>query len=303
MFGGGLLDFSNSNNKAVAEIMCQTAQTLTLDTGSTAALTSVLGNNAVQAINACTQTKGVQVDGAFPNEDTLTLAMAYLPSVGDPPNAYREFTSAPTTVGAVTCTGPLASVVNHSQLTTNSVGMTCVRSATTAATKGGPYGQYTVYDGGVIVIYTTAGLYSFTFPKKVVGPACSPQPTGLSISTLSNLCVGCLGNNYGPVVTDTLQASQNGGLRAAEYVANVPSCGDYVLRAQYASLEARPVSVLVNGVGVSTFSLANTTGGFAFANQQWFNELLMPLPAGMVIIRLERTSPFPHVQNVMLMPR
>ena len=87
-----------------------------------------------------------------------------------------------------------------------------------------------------------------------------------------------------------------------EYEVTVPAAGAYQLDLRYASGDARPVLVLVNGTLLASNAAGRVTGGFFPDRQQWHAEGVFRLQAGKNVVRLERASYFPHIDKLALTP-
>ena len=89
-----------------------------------------------------------------------------------------------------------------------------------------------------------------------------------------------------------------------EYDLKVPRAGSYQLELRYAAAESRSVQVLIDGKLRKADVAAQATGSWNPDSQQWCPEGVFELPAGKVVLRIERASgPFPHVDRVALVPR
>jgi hypothetical protein len=87
-----------------------------------------------------------------------------------------------------------------------------------------------------------------------------------------------------------------------EYEVTVPSAGPYQLDLRYAAGDTRPVQVLLNGTLLASNAAGRVTGGFFPEQQQWHAEGVFRLQAGKNVVRLERSSFFPHVDKLLLTP-
>src|SRR6185312_8128060 len=222
------LDFTNSDTREKAELLCNNTYNLAKLLSSNELRAQALSANAVKIVQACVDAAGVRFNGTFPSEDRLTLDVFYVPKLGVAGSAV--FTGPAEVKGSVTCNGPLKSVKKGTPLKNEAVGVACTRDASSSVeNKEGPYGPYRIEKGGSLTVFTSAGLYDMEFPPKVVGPACAAQTLELAPKTLTGLCVGCLGSDYGSVITDTVAASNSGNamLRVAEYEVDLTACGDY----------------------------------------------------------------------------
>ena len=87
-----------------------------------------------------------------------------------------------------------------------------------------------------------------------------------------------------------------------EYDLNIAQAGPYRLDLRYASGDARPIRIYVNGELLASKAAGNVTGGFYPDAQRWFAEGVFELKAGMNTITLERDSYFPHIDKLLLAP-
>ncbi len=83
----------------------------------------------------------------------------------------------------------------------------------------------------------------------------------------------------------------------AEFVVNPPRAGLYQLELRYASDNARPLVLSVNGEVVRDDAAAQDTGEWGPAGQRAFVEARLELPADRTVIRLEGPT-FPHLDKV-----
>lgn len=89
---------------------------------------------------------------------------------------------------------------------------------------------------------------------------------------------------------------------AAEWVFMAPVAGRYRLDVEFAAMEARPVTILINGMVVRSDALNETTGGWLEANQSFRTQGYFDLRAGENRIRLERSNVFPHIRALRFVP-
>lgn len=82
-----------------------------------------------------------------------------------------------------------------------------------------------------------------------------------------------------------------------EYEVTARIAGTYQLDIRYASGDARPIRIFINGEQVSGSAAGEVTGGFFPASQRWFAEGLYALKSGSNRIRFERDSYFPHIDK------
>ncbi len=88
----------------------------------------------------------------------------------------------------------------------------------------------------------------------------------------------------------------------AEYDIELPAAGEYHLEFRYAAEDSRPLTVLINGERVTRRAAAKTTGGWQPADQEWIAVGSFTLRAGKNVLRLERSSAWPHVDKILLLP-
>jgi len=79
----------------------------------------------------------------------------------------------------------------------------------------------------------------------------------------------------------------------AEYDIETPG-GWFQLLVRYAALDARPVTLNIDGDACSEICAA-TTGAWRSDTAQWFPEALVHLNAGQHVVRLQRNAPIPHI--------
>lgn len=112
-----------------------------------------------------------------------------------------------------------------------------------------------------------------------------------------NTCVGCLKDpSYGP---DVLTA--NSGLahtNATKFKFDLPSSGIYKMTVEYAAMEERPVSLIINGALQDDQILKDTTGkGWTSNAALKIDQGNFRFKAGDNIIEIQRASSFPHIRN------
>lgn len=89
-----------------------------------------------------------------------------------------------------------------------------------------------------------------------------------------------------------------------EYDLEIPRAGWYQVELRYAAAETRSVQLLIDSQLRKSEAAAGTTGSWNPDTQRWSPEGVFELPAGKVVLRLERTSgPFPHFDRLALVPR
>ncbi len=90
----------------------------------------------------------------------------------------------------------------------------------------------------------------------------------------------------------------------AEYDFELTQAGSYQLEFRYAAAEPRSVMILVDGQLRKANAAAQATGSWNPDSQRWIPEGVFMLPAGRVVLRLERSAgPFPHFDCLALVPR
>ncbi len=72
----------------------------------------------------------------------------------------------------------------------------------------------------------------------------------------------------------------------------------HAIRIRYASGEARPVRVRLNGKVIMEAACPIPTGGFAMKNQKWHDLGMFEFQAGENVLRLESDGPFPNVDKI-----
>ncbi len=85
----------------------------------------------------------------------------------------------------------------------------------------------------------------------------------------------------------------------ADYTVALPAAGRYQVDVRCASIDARPLQLLLNGHAAAVVC-ASPTGGFMQAQQRWFSGGAFPLPAGLNQITLAGDTPFPAVSMLRL---
>ncbi len=85
----------------------------------------------------------------------------------------------------------------------------------------------------------------------------------------------------------------------ADYTVALPTAGRYQVDVRCASIDARPLQLLLNGHPAAVVC-ASPTGGFMQAQQRWFSGGAFPLPAGLNQITLAGDTPFPAVSMLRL---
>jgi hypothetical protein len=89
-----------------------------------------------------------------------------------------------------------------------------------------------------------------------------------------------------------------------EYDVEIPRAGMYQIELRYAAAEPRSVLLLIDGQLRKATASATATGSWHPDSQRWVPEGVFALPAGRVVLRLERSAgPFPHFDCLALAPR
>lgn len=86
----------------------------------------------------------------------------------------------------------------------------------------------------------------------------------------------------------------------AEYDFKMDAAGEYQVDIRYASVDSRPIRVVVDGVVLSNRAADVTTGGFDPAHQQWQPIGLVHLEAGKHVMRVESLATLPHIDQFSL---
>lgn len=87
-----------------------------------------------------------------------------------------------------------------------------------------------------------------------------------------------------------------------EYQIPLQEAGRYQLRIRCASLDSRPVTVLINGSLATRTGCPEPTGGFDPAHQQWQVAGAYDFNGGVNTIRMESSGPFPAINRLGLVP-
>lgn len=88
----------------------------------------------------------------------------------------------------------------------------------------------------------------------------------------------------------------------AEFEVTLPAAGKYEIRSRFASANARPVRLSVNGKVLLQDYAKDATGGYFAADQKWLSAGEFSLPAGKITIRLDSDGPFPHIDKIAFIP-
>ena len=85
----------------------------------------------------------------------------------------------------------------------------------------------------------------------------------------------------------------------ADYTVALPAAGRYAVDVRCASVEPRPLQLLLNG-RVAAVVCGLATGGFMQQQQRWFAGGVFPLPGGLNQLSLASDGPFPAVSMIRL---
>lgn len=87
-----------------------------------------------------------------------------------------------------------------------------------------------------------------------------------------------------------------------EYQFNVQAGGRYLLEAEYAAANSRPVELVINGQTVRNAALNEVTGCWTPNCQRWLSQGEVTLRTGENIMRVQSTSVFPHIRAFRFQP-
>jgi len=108
--------------------------------------------------------------------------------------------------------------------------------------------------------------------------------------------------NYGPGIGVILNRGELPNF--VEYDLQIAKAGAYQLELRYAAQDPRPIEVLIDGKLRKANAAEGATGSWFADAQRWSPEGVFDLPAGKVVLRLQRTSgPIPHFDRLALVPR
>jgi hypothetical protein len=94
-----------------------------------------------------------------------------------------------------------------------------------------------------------------------------------------------------------------GGAQFAEWDLDSPRNSHFRLDVRFAAQESRPMRVLLDGAVVTESALAETSGGWLPAQQQWHSAGELSLSAGAHVLRLEALGAnVPHLDALLLSP-
>lgn len=139
-------------------------------------------------------------------------------------------------------------------------------------------------------------------------PAPPPPPPRVSVRIPAsafmqptNVALGGPNNIYGADVL--LNAPPYGEAHnSATWEFRVVRGGTYLLKAEYAAAQARPVRIFINGTEVIPAALAAPTGCWTPNCQQTLNQGRVELRDGTNVLRVERSSVFPHIRGWIFEP-
>ena len=96
----------------------------------------------------------------------------------------------------------------------------------------------------------------------------------------------------------------NGGTlpNVAEYDVTLAQAGPHQIEIRYAAADQRPVVLSVNGQVWRKDAIGKVTGSWNPDGQRWEVQGIVPLKAGLNVVRLERAGPFPHIDKLLLAP-
>lgn len=134
-------------------------------------------------------------------------------------------------------------------------------------------------------------------------PAPPPPPRRVTVTVPAsafmqpaNVALGGPNNVYGADVL--LNAPPYGEAHnGATWEFRVARGGTYLLKAEYAAAQARPVRIIINGAEVIPAALAAPTGCWTPNCQQTLNQGRVELRDGVNVLRVERSSAFPHIRS------
>lgn len=118
----------------------------------------------------------------------------------------------------------------------------------------------------------------------------------------TNVALGGPNNVYGADVLLNGYPYDRPAPNGATWEFRVARGGTYLLKAEYAAFESRPVRVLLNGNLVFSEALAATTGCWTTNCQRTLNQGRVQLRDGLNVLRAERSNVFPHIRGWILEP-
>jgi hypothetical protein len=141
--------------------------------------------------------------------------------------------------------------------------------------------------------------------KSDAGPVAENLPADTILREAENFDRGNVladTTNYGPGIGIILNRGELPNF--VEYDLQIPKAGAYQLELRYAAQDPRPIDVLIDGKVRKTNAAESSTGSWFPESQRWSPEGVFDLPAGKVVLRLQRTSgPIPHFDRLALVPR
>ncbi len=169
-------------------------------------------------------------------------------------------------------------------------------------TAGYGYVGYPALKSMVREAYVVQDIVTSPVPAVITGPP-QRQPVFIPASNFVrgfNVAVG----QCGPYGVNVLLngAPCNGRPNAAEYEFFVVSGGLYRMSAEYASAEARPLKIILNGSVVMTDAMAQPTGCWTEDCQRSIPQGNVTLATGPNTLRLERPNVFPHLRSITFEP-
>jgi hypothetical protein len=100
----------------------------------------------------------------------------------------------------------------------------------------------------------------------------------------------------------TIIGTYKRGESFAEYDIAAKTSGPHALLIRYAAAASRPLRLSVNGSLVKADAVGKTTGRWDHTGQRWFFETVVELEHGNNTLRLECSTLFPHVNQLLLVP-
>lgn len=88
----------------------------------------------------------------------------------------------------------------------------------------------------------------------------------------------------------------------AEYQISLPWTGRYEVSVEYASEEARPASVFLNGTRLAEKAMGTPTGGWGEDAQRWFVIATVEASSGPSTLLVKSAGPFPHIRRFLFRP-
>ena len=130
------------------------------------------------------------------------------------------------------------------------------------------------------------------------------KPPGAIVIEAENYTRGDATKDYGRFGKEIgVIYSRGRSEKFAEYDVDVDATGWYQIEMRYASNDAQPVRMSVNGRLFAPLAASEETGGRASDSQRWVVEGAAQLDAGKNTIRIESTRAFPYIDKLALVPR